>query len=87
VALVKKNLWRDVLRRAADSVGTFGADLSEAKVYQLKVAIGMDHNVLRLEIAIDNLFALQVLKNGNDLRTIELCLLPIKVTHTPMIRE
>jgi hypothetical protein len=85
VALVEKNLWRDVLRRAADSVGTFGADLGEAKVYQLKIAIGMNHNILGLEIAIDNLFALQVLKNGNDLCTIELCLLAIKVAHTPMI--
>jgi len=87
VALVEKNLWRDVLRRAADSVGTFGADLGKAEVYQLEVAIRMNHNVLRLEIAIDNLFALQVLENGNDLRAIELCLLTIKVAHTPMIRK
>lgn len=71
MTLVEEDLWCDILRCAANGVGAFGDDFCEAVVDQFEVAIVSDHNVLRLQVAINDVFAVQVLEDTCDLRAIK----------------
>ena len=71
MALVKQDLWRDVLGRTTDRVGAFGDDLGKAVVDELEVAIVANHDILRFQVAIDDILAVEVLEDRGDLRAIE----------------
>lgn len=71
MALVEENLWRNVLRRAANGVGALLNMLGKAVVNQLQKAISADHDVLRFQVAIHDILTVQIFENACDLRSIE----------------
>ena len=87
VTLVEQNLWSNILRRAANSVGPLCDYFGKPKVNHLKISITANHDVLRLQISVHNIFALQVLKYRHYLCPIKRCLFRVKVADTSMIRK
>jgi hypothetical protein len=71
VALIEQYLRCYVLRGAADGVGALADDLSEAEVDELEVALVADHDVLRLQVAVDDVLPVQVLEDANYLSPVE----------------
>ena len=71
MALVEENLWRNVLRRAANGVGALNNFLGKAVIDQLQIAISADHDVLGFEVAIHDVPTVQIFENACDLRSIE----------------
>jgi len=89
VALVQEHLRRNVLGRAAERVcpraGLY--DLREAKVRELRVAVLAQEDVLRLQIPVDDVLAMDVREGSPDLRRIKLALLIGKLPGTPEVGE
>lgn len=71
VTLVEEHLGGKVLRSAAESVSPRFAVLSETEVSELQIAVLVNENVLGLQIAIDDLHRVQVLKHQGHLRRVE----------------
>ena len=71
VTLVQQHFRRQILRRAAEGVGAPFALLREAEISQLEVAPLVDENVLWLEVAVDDILAVEVFKHADDLRSVE----------------
>ena len=87
MTLIEKNLRCNIFWSAADSVSTLCHDLGETKINQLEVAIISDHNVLRLQITVANVLAVEVFEDRGDLRSIELGLLGRILAYGAMVRE
>ena len=87
VTLIKQYFRRNVLWSSANGIRTFLDDLRESEINHFQITVRADHNVFRLQVPIHNLLALQVLKNGDDLASIKLCLLGIEVTDSSVVRE
>ena len=87
MSLVQQNLRCNILGGATNCISSFRDHFSETEVNQLQVPITANHDVFWLQITVDNLFALQIFKNGNHLCTVESSLLWIKVANAPMVRE
>ena len=75
MALPVQNLGRQVLGRAAEAVGSGGgacdALLGEAKVREADVAPGIQQHILRLEIAVHDVQAVNVIDRQGDLGRVE----------------
>ena len=71
MTLVEQDLRCDVLRSTADSVCALGDNLCETVVDEFEVAVSSDHDVFGLQVAIDDVLAVQVLEDGGDLRAIK----------------
>lgn len=70
---IENNLGRDVLWSTTQGVGTVPSlqSLNEAEVSQLDEAVVLDKHIFRLQVAIDQVLPVHVLKNQYDLRSIE----------------
>lgn len=87
VALIQQDLWCYVLGRAADREGALGNYLRESEINHFEIAIVSDHDVLWLEVAIDDILPMQVLKDADYLRSVELGLLQVEVLHSSVVGE
>ena len=77
MTLVEEHLGGDVLGGTAQSVGTAAGldNLGEAEIGQLAVSVLAQEKILRLEIAMDDVLAVDVLEGKGDLEGVELGLL------------
>lgn len=87
VALVEENFRSDVLWGSADGVGTFGDDLGESEINHLQVSVTADHDVLGLQVSVDDVQTLEVLEDGHDLGSVECSLLGVEVADASVIGE
>ena len=71
MALIEQDLRCDVLRRSANCIGALSNNLGKAVINELEIAIAANHDVLGLQVAIDNILAMQVLEDRRDLGAIE----------------
>ena len=71
MSFVKEDLGRYVLGRAADRVRALVHYLRESVVNEFEVAVVGDHDVFGLEVAVDDVFAVEVLEDRTDLRAVE----------------
>ena len=67
VSLILQDLGSEVFRRAAERESPSFDDLGKAEVRQLQVSIGPNKNVFWLQIAIDDILAVQILENSNNM--------------------
>lgn len=67
------DLGSEILRSAAETVQLVALDvlLGETEVGDLDVSIGIEEEILRLEVAVDDSFAVQVVETHRDLRGVE----------------
>ena len=68
MALVEKHFRRQVLRSAAEGVGTRLAVLRETEVGQLEVTLLINEDILRLQITVDDVLLMQILEHESNLR-------------------
>merc|ERR1719215_1019171 len=87
MALVQQNLGSDVFRSAAQGVGSVLNDLCEAKVGQLHVAIVIDEDVLRLEIAVNDVVVMAILEDRCYLRSVEHRRVVVEAACFPEVRK
>lgn len=87
MALIQQDLGRDVLWGAADRESTLGDDLSESEINHLQVAVVGNHDVLRLQVSVDDVLAVQVLKDTHNLCPVELSLLEVEMLDRTMVGE
>uniref|UniRef100_A0A182Q467 Uncharacterized protein n=1 Tax=Anopheles farauti TaxID=69004 RepID=A0A182Q467_9DIPT len=71
VALAQDDLRREILGRAAQRPGSALDALREPKVRHLQVALRVDQQILRLQIAVDQIEIVQVLEREHDLGGVE----------------
>lgn len=71
VALVLQDLGRQVLGRPAEGEGAILDCLGEAEVCQFEVSVSGDEDVLRLQVAVDDVPRVQVLEDGDDVCGVE----------------
>ena len=74
MSLVEQHLGCDILWGATQSIGTSSwlDDLRKTKVRELAVAVSTDQEILRLEVAMDDVFAVAVSEGCSCLKTVEL---------------
>lgn len=87
VALVEEHLGRDVLGGTAERVGLELHLLREAKVGDFEVTFAIKQQVLRLQITVDDLVEVEVLKYQRDLRSVELRRVVVEPPCLPQVRE
>lgn len=87
MALIQEDLGSNVLRGAAYGKCTLSHDLSEAEIDHFQISILSYHDILGLEIAIHNIFGVQVLEDRDYLCAVEDCLLEVEVLNGAMISE
>lgn len=87
VALVQQYLRRNVLRGPTDSESTLGNYFRKAEIYHLQVAVICYHDILWLQVAVNDIFAMQILEDTHDLGTIELGLLEVEVLYCTVVGE
>ena len=87
MTFIKQNLGRNVLRSSTNCIGSLLDDLGETEINQFEITVRLDHNVLGLQITVDNLLGLKILKDSDDLRAVEFSLLRIEVADATMERE
>ncbi len=71
VSLIQKHFRRQILGRSAQCVSSGLTVLSKAEICQLQVAVLVDENVLWLQISVDDVLRMQILKHKCYLRRIE----------------
>ncbi|KPI82413.1 hypothetical protein ABL78_8577 [Leptomonas seymouri] len=71
--LALDNLWREVLRRSAQRKRSVRHLLRKPKVGHLHVALVVQQQVLRLQVAVDHVQRMQILEGQHKLRVVELC--------------
>ena len=87
MALVQQDLRGNVLGRSANGVGAFLDNLCKAEIDQFQIAVSRDHYVLRLQIAIDHVFRLEVFEYSDYLGTVEFSLVRVEVSNSAMVSE
>ena len=71
VSLIGENLRSKILRSAAKSESAAISDFSKAEISQFQVSVSSDENVFRFEVAVDDIFTVQVLENQHNVSGIE----------------
>ena len=71
VAFVEQNFGGDVLRRATNSIGSLFYYFSKSVVDQLQIAIIRNHYIFWLQVPVDDVLRMQILKHTCYLSTIE----------------
>lgn len=71
VAFVEQNFGGDVLRRATNSIGSLFHYFSKSVVDQLQVTIVRNHYIFWLQVPVDDVLRMQILKDTSYLSTIE----------------
>ncbi len=79
MALIQEDFGSDVLGGTANGKCALSYDLSEAKIDHFQISVLSYHDILGFEIAVHNIFGVQVLKDGDYLCTVEDRLLEVKV--------
>mmetsp|Transcript_15770 Transcript_15770/g.44916 ORF Transcript_15770/g.44916 Transcript_15770/m.44916 type:complete len:318 (-) Transcript_15770:75-1028(-) len=87
MALVQQDLGSDVLRGTAQGVRTVLHDLGEPEVCQFHIAVDVDEDVLRLQVAIDDVQFVAILEDRSDLRRIEHGHIVLEARFLPQVRE
>lgn len=65
--LILQYLRRKVLRCPAERKSPGIGHLGKPEIREFEVSIRCDQYVLRLEIAVDNILAVEILENGNNM--------------------
>jgi len=71
MAFVKENLGGEILGSSTEGVRAGLAVLCEAEVRQLEVALGVDEDVFGLQVTVDNVQRVQVLKHERHLARVK----------------
>lgn len=71
MALVLKYFWRQVLRSTAQGKCPVLNDLGKSKIGEFNVAIGSYEHILRLQVPVNDILAMEILKDKNQLCRIE----------------
>lgn len=71
VAFVEQNFGGDVLRRATNSISSLFHYFSKSVVDQLQVTIVRNHYIFWLQVPVDDVLRMQILKDTSYLSTIE----------------
>ena len=73
VTLVAKDLWRDIVRRPAESLCLLVPfeHLSEPKISKAEIAILIHQNILRFEVPIDDLLPMEMADSHDHLHRVE----------------
>ena len=56
-------------------------DFAEAKVGQLDVTVALDQDVVGLEVAVDDVVAMEEVESHQDLRRVKLCIRLVESSH------
>jgi len=73
VTLVEQDLGGDVLGSTTNGVRSLFDDLGKAKIDQFKVTVLVDHDIFRLQIAVNYILRMKVLENSGNLGAVEFC--------------
>jgi len=87
VALIEENLWRDVLGRSTERVGAILNHFGEPKIRELQVPVLCEQDILRLQISVNDVFGVAVLKNERDARRVKSSRLIVKPTGFSQVGE
>ena len=74
VQWVWSHLWCNIVRSATEGAGLVAATntlLTEAKVCDLDVAVGIQHHVVQLQVTVDDAHTVQVQQTQGDLCSVE----------------
>lgn len=71
MALILQNFGRKILWRATKGKGSVLNNFSKTKISELNVAIGGNEYILRFKISVDDIFAMEVLEDEDELRGVE----------------
>ena len=85
--LIEQNLRSDILRGSTYSISSFSDHFGETEIDQLEVPVASNHNVFWFQIAVADLFSLQVFENRDNLSTVESSLFWIKVANASVVSE
>jgi len=67
VAFVEEDFGGKVLWRAAEGIGACFAVLGEAEISKLEIAFLVNENVLWLQVSVDDLLGVEILKHEDNL--------------------
>uniref|UniRef100_A0A182TKX5 Uncharacterized protein n=1 Tax=Anopheles melas TaxID=34690 RepID=A0A182TKX5_9DIPT len=87
VALAQDDLGREILGRAAQRPGSALDALGEAEIGHLQVALRVDQQVFRLQIAIDQVEIVQILERQHNLGGVEARVRLREAAHLSQVRE
>lgn len=87
MALALDDLGGQVLGGAAERPRAVGQLLREAEVGDLEVAVLVEQQVLRLQVAVDDALRVQVLEGRGDLRAVEVAGRRAEPARVPQVRE
>ena len=71
MALILQNFWGEILRRATKGKSSVLDHFSKTKISQLNVAIRRNEQVFRFEVSVDDIFAMEVLEDEDELGGVE----------------
>ena len=74
VQWVWSHLWCNIVRSATEGAGLVAAAntlLTEAKVCNLDVAVGIQHHIVQLQVTVDDAHTVQVQQTQGDLCSVE----------------
>mmetsp|Transcript_34696 Transcript_34696/g.110262 ORF Transcript_34696/g.110262 Transcript_34696/m.110262 type:complete len:272 (+) Transcript_34696:64-879(+) len=80
------HLWRKVTRCPTDRVRLAECELGKAHVCELCMALGVEHDVLRLQVPVDDLESVQMTKRTGHAGGVELCMLGGAVEALPVVQ-
>ena len=87
VALIQKHLWRDVLGRAAQRISLEDYLLRKAKIRNFHKAVAVEKKIFGLQIAVDDIFFVQVLKDERYRGGVKLSRRVLKASSSAKVRE
>lgn len=85
MSLVEQDLGCDVLWSTTNRVSSLRDHFCKTEVNHLQVTIGANHDVFWLQIPVDNVQALQIFKDGDDLGSVKRSLLWVEVTDASVV--
>lgn len=89
VAMRKDVLWSDVSRRPTEGVRAIALieDLCKAKVADLRVAVVVDEDILRLQVPVNDVVLMQVLQGQHDAGDVEARQQLLHALHTSLLQH
>ena len=83
--LVEQDLGSDVLWSSANCIRPLGNDLCKTEVNHLQVTICANHDVFWLEISVDNVQALKIFEDRDNLGSVKCSLLWVEVADASVV--
>lgn len=87
VTLIQQDLRGNILWSTANCVSSLSDNFGETEINHLQEPISTNHNVLWLQIPVDNIKTLKIFKDGYDLSSVEGSLLWVEVSNASVIGE